>query len=344
MTTIRLLPIVILAVAALLIFKTVGIVTQGGYVLTGVGQVQAAGGGGGDHGGGAAAPPGETLTLPSGPTIEDSSPTLESNNPTLGAEPAAGGHGSTTAATHEAPPADAASGTADAGHGETPEAGQEAAAVAGEAEGNVVAEANACDPVPVAAEGEDASADGQLTVMPGDCPLPADAVPQALSADGTTPLSSPDATPTERVLLERLATRRTELEAYEQELAMRASLVDAAEKRIDERQATLQGIEDQISSLVEQRKAMEEGQFASIVAMYGTMKPKDAAAIFDQLDMEVLVRVAKMMTPRKMAPILAAMNTARAQELTVRLASAETDPLESMTPDNLAALPQIVGQ
>ena len=78
--------------------------------------------------------------------------------------------------------------------------------------------------------------------------------------------------------------------------------------------------------------------------MYETMKPKDAANIFNALDVEVLLRVAKMMSPRKMAPILAEMNTARAQELTVRMASASSDPLDSMTPDDLASLPQIVGE
>jgi flagellar motility protein MotE (MotC chaperone) len=74
------------------------------------------------------------------------------------------------------------------------------------------------------------------------------------------------------------------------------------------------------------------------------MKPKDAASIFDELDMEVLLRVAKMMTPRKMAPIMAAMSTARAQELTVRMATDTTEPAEQMSVDDLAALPQIVGQ
>ncbi len=329
MNSVRLLPIVILAVAALLILKTVGIVTQGGYVLTGVARAEAAGGGAGGSAGNAAEQGGATPTLAGEPTLSDTSPTLENSAPTLGqAEATSGDHGGETQGEHGEAGAD----TAALGIG--PE-GQE---------GNAIAQLNACDPRPAGGEEDVPSPDGQLMVVPADCPLPGDAVPQVLTPEGAVQLGSADATPTERALLERLAARRTELDAYAQELAMRASLVDAAERRIGERQATLQSIEDQIASLVEQRKAMEEGQFAAIVDMYGTMKPKDAAAIFDQLDMEVLVRVAKMMTPRKMAPILAAMNTGRAQELTVRLASAETDPLESMTPDDLAALPQIIGQ
>ncbi|MCS6758365.1 MAG: hypothetical protein MO852_04280 [Candidatus Devosia euplotis] len=96
--------------------------------------------------------------------------------------------------------------------------------------------------------------------------------------------------------------------------------------------------------LVDQRQEMETGQFAGIVAMYETMKPKDAVSIFNNLDMEVLLRVAKTMSPRKMAPILAAMDAARAQELTVKMAALSDQPATEMTSADLSALPQIVGQ
>lgn len=322
MTNIRLLPVVIMAVSALLVLKTVGLVTNGGYVLGGATVALAAGGS--EH---AAPAGGETLTLPSEPTIEDATPTLSDGSPTIGAA-SSGGHDA-PAASH-APTA----APADAAH----------AAVEVAAQSNSIVADNECAPVPVLPEGGELNPDGELTVLPTDCPFPQDALPQLITAAGTQPMATGNTTMTEQVLLERLATRRTELEGYEQELAMRASLVEAAEQRIAERQETLQSIEAQIASLVEQRKAMEEGQFAGIVAMYETMKPKDAANIFNALDIEVLLRVAKMMPPRKMAPILAEMNTARAQELTVRMASDSVDPLEQMTPQDLAALPQIVGQ
>ncbi|QYO75268.1 MotE family protein [Devosia salina] len=328
MTNIRLLPVVILAVAALLVLKTIGLVTNGGYVLTGVSIAQAAGGGG------SGAAPGETVTLPGEPTIEDASPTLSDGTPTLG-ESASGaeGHGAPAAEHGSSGEGEAAAqgdAAADGGHGETPS--------------NVVAAENACDPRPVSEKGEEDTSEGQLTVIPADCPPPGDAQPLMLTPDGVTPLGAGGSTLTEQALLERLSNRRTELDSYEQELAMRASLVEAAEKRIEERQQTLEALEGQIAALVEQRKEMEEGQFAGIVAMYETMKPKDAANIFNALDIEVLLRVAKMMSPRKMAPILAEMDTMRAQELTVRMASASADPLDQMAPEDLAALPQIVGQ
>jgi flagellar motility protein MotE (MotC chaperone) len=179
-----------------------------------------------------------------------------------------------------------------------------------------------------------------------DCLPSGDAIPMEIGADGTIiPMIGADATTgTEQQLLERLVARRDELQQYEQDLALRASIVDAAEKRIEERAATLQALETQISTLVDQRQEMETGQFAGIVAMYEAMRPKDAANIFNNLDIDVLLRVAKTMSPRKMAPILAEMNAPRAQELTVRMADLADMPAAEMTPDNLAALPQIVGQ
>jgi flagellar motility protein MotE (MotC chaperone) len=73
------------------------------------------------------------------------------------------------------------------------------------------------------------------------------------------------------------------------------------------------------------------------------MKPKDAAAIFDQLEMPVLLRVARAMSPRKMAPILAAMSTTKAKDLTSSLAADEGQQTVSVGEADPAALPQIVG-
>ncbi len=74
------------------------------------------------------------------------------------------------------------------------------------------------------------------------------------------------------------------------------------------------------------------------------MKPKDAAAIFDQLEMSVLLRVARAMNPRKMAPIMAKMNPSRAQELTAGMAVDQVEPTIELAGEDLGALPQIVGE
>ena len=335
MKTVRLLPVVVMAVAALLVFKTIGLVTNGGYVLTGVTAARAAGASGGEA---ASGPEGET-------TLDDSAPTLSDTAPTLGvSETAAGGHGE---------PASAESPAADHATPASATSGDNCVAVDAELKENGSVTTTA--PAAAAGHGEAAPAEGAaadpgtssfVDSMALDCFPSGDAVPMQVDASGVpVPMTNVQGgSATQDSILQSLAARRTELEAYEKDLALRASLVDAAEKRVAERQTTLEALEAQISALVDQRQEMEAGQFAGIVAMYETMKPRDAANIFNALDMDVLLRVAKTMNPRKMSPILAAMDAARAQELTVRMAALADQPAAEMTPDDLAALPQIVGQ
>jgi flagellar motility protein MotE (MotC chaperone) len=75
------------------------------------------------------------------------------------------------------------------------------------------------------------------------------------------------------------------------------------------------------------------------------MKPKDAAGIFDELEMEVLVRIGRALNPRKLAPIMARMNPIKAKDLTANLAVDQVEPTIAMTPvAAVGQLPQIVGQ
>ena len=366
MTNIRLLPVVVLAIAALLVLKTMGLITNGGYVLTGVSVAQAAGASApADHGGGTTEAD-STVTPAGEPTMEDTSPTLADPAPTLGAPgPSAGGHGAPAA--EAAPAADHGAAAPVAAAADPVAAAPIAAASSGTycvesnasitEGGEVVMEGVATEAAGggsshAAPEGGEATAPAEppagsfAAQMAADCLPSGDVVPREINAAGEmVPLAGAGGlSGTEQQLLERLTARRAELQQYESDLTLRASIVDAAEKRIEERTATLEALEAQISTLVDQREEMETGQFAGIVSMYEAMKPKDAANIFNNLEMDVLLRVAKTMSPRKMAPILAAMDATRAQELTVQMAALADRPAAQMTPDDLAALPQIVGQ
>jgi flagellar motility protein MotE (MotC chaperone) len=120
-------------------------------------------------------------------------------------------------------------------------------------------------------------------------------------------------------------------------------VVEAAEKRLAERIAGLEAIEARISSLVDERKGQDDSQFSALVNMYENMKPADAADIFNELEMDVLLRVARAMNPRKMSPVMAKMATPKAQSLTLRLAEFEVEPSLDEPIDNLENLPQILG-
>ena len=62
-------------------------------------------------------------------------------------------------------------------------------------------------------------------------------------------------------------------------------------------------------------------RFKGVVTMYENMKAKDAARIFDRLDLNILIEVSTAINPRKMSDILAQMTPESAERLTVELAN-----------------------
>ena len=58
----------------------------------------------------------------------------------------------------------------------------------------------------------------------------------------------------------------------------------------------------------------------SLVKIYEKMKPKDAAQVFERLEMPVLLKVIERMKEAKTAPILAAMDPGKAKAVTVAIA------------------------
>jgi flagellar motility protein MotE (MotC chaperone) len=127
--------------------------------------------------------------------------------------------------------------------------------------------------------------------------------------------------PAEMAILERLQARRAELDARAKELEMRESLLNAAEKRLEGRIAELKDLESRVNSSVQKREENDASRLKNIVVMYENMKAKDAAKIFDRLDLKILVEVATLINPRRMSDILAQMQTDMAQQLTVELAA-----------------------
>ena len=129
-----------------------------------------------------------------------------------------------------------------------------------------------------------------------------------------------DVSPTEIRMLEDLLERRTQLEAWERDIDMREKLLAATESRIDDKIDRLKGINDSIEGLVKQFNDREDEKITSLVKIYETMKPKDAARIFNELDLEILIEVLHRMREAKAALVIAKMNSARAKEITMELA------------------------
>ena len=143
----------------------------------------------------------------------------------------------------------------------------------------------------------------------------------------------------ERAILERLQSRRQELDARAREIDIRESLLRAAEKRVESRVEELKAVESRIATATEQKSEAEAAHFKGIITMYEAMKPKDAAKVFDRLEMPVLFEIASQIAPRKMSDILGLMSPEAAERLTVEMAR-RAGPDKSAS----AELPKIEGK
>jgi flagellar motility protein MotE (MotC chaperone) len=127
-------------------------------------------------------------------------------------------------------------------------------------------------------------------------------------------------------MLQSLVTRREELDNRERELELRTNLLTVAEKRVEERITELKKVESKIQSLLKQYDEQQEEKLQSLVKLYQAMKPAEAARVLETLDMSILIEVADRMSERRMAPIMAAMDPARAKEITTELATRKKLP------------------
>jgi flagellar motility protein MotE (MotC chaperone) len=125
----------------------------------------------------------------------------------------------------------------------------------------------------------------------------------------------------ERAVLESLQQRRQELETRSREMEVRDSLLKAAEKRIEQRLQDLKDAETRISGASAKRDEEDQAKFKSLVTMYENMKAKEAAKVFDRLDLRILVELATKMNPRRMSDILGVMTPEAAERLTIEIAN-----------------------
>jgi flagellar motility protein MotE (MotC chaperone) len=161
---------------------------------------------------------------------------------------------------------------------------------------------------------------------------PAAAAPAVAKVEEPAPALStaganvPAMTEEEMAVLQKLSARREALDARERELDLRENLLAAAEKRLDAKLAEMKKIQGTVSGLIQKHDEEEEAKLKSLVKMYEIMKPKEAAQIFEKLEMPVLLDVIERMREQKSGPIIAKMDPAKAEKLTAALAERRTLP------------------
>lgn len=128
-----------------------------------------------------------------------------------------------------------------------------------------------------------------------------------------------DFTQSEILILQDLATRREALDLRSKEIDKKAIQLKVAEEEIDKKLKQLQEYEQKLNRLVNEYNEKQKEKISSLVKLYSTMKPKDAARIFNTLDIDIIVSLFKEMKPSVASSILSQMSEQKAKTVTDEL-------------------------
>jgi flagellar motility protein MotE (MotC chaperone) len=187
------------------------------------------------------------------------------------------------------------------------------------------------EPVPIATTPSASPAPATLTIQeepaadpsaawpePAGGPPSAETTGKAGTTGGAPPIEADTAcpgTPTEIADVAMEARRR-------RDAALRLeSGVAAREAALQVEAARLAALKAQLDARAAGAKVEDEARVGQLVKVYETMKPKDAAQVFDRLEMPVLLSIAARMREVRLASILAAMDPAEARAVTMALAA-----------------------
>ena len=126
-------------------------------------------------------------------------------------------------------------------------------------------------------------------------------------------------TQSEIQILQELAERREALDLRSSEIDKKAVQLKVSELEIEKRLKQLQEYEQKLKLLVQEYNEKEKAKIASLVKVYANMKPKEAARIFETLDLEVTVALLKEMKPTSSSAILAQITPAKAKAITDKI-------------------------
>ena len=185
--------------------------------------------------------------------------------------------------------------------------------------------------------GQNAAAGTTTSTPAAQTPSTAAAPPAQATADGAAANKDAAGSAAAESTFDPLTLTKAEIDVLRQ-LAKRRDELDARAKALDDRDALLKATERKIAEEVKQMQQMKaeyeqaktarddavEANMRRLVTVYESMKPEEAARIFETMEGAVLLDVVTRMGERRLAPILAQMSPAKAQALTIAMANRRT--------------------
>lgn len=125
--------------------------------------------------------------------------------------------------------------------------------------------------------------------------------------------------PEEIILLKKLSERRKLLQEENERIQTQTNILNAIEKNIEKKIQQLQEIEKKIQQSSKNNNTNKQNRLKSFVKIYENMPPKNAAHIFNELDITLVVKIISHMKEIKVSNILSNMNLEKAKQVSIYL-------------------------
>tara|TARA_R110000751_G_scaffold66780_2_gene136349 strand:- start:36897 stop:37520 length:624 start_codon:yes stop_codon:yes gene_type:complete len=128
-----------------------------------------------------------------------------------------------------------------------------------------------------------------------------------------------------------LAADQKIMETQFAELTDQELSLQARQQELDRRAADLDALQQTLAARWKEMQTASDEDLIHLARMYGTMKPDQAAAIFNQMDPDFAGSFLRLMRSEQAGLILASMETRKAYEVSLKLAEMNADIRQNET-------------
>lgn len=136
--------------------------------------------------------------------------------------------------------------------------------------------------------------------------------------------------PKEVLVFKSLGLRRQELDKREKSLHQKEMEIGLLDKKIKEKVTALQEIEKKVKEQLSILDKTEIEKAEKLAKLYSTMKPKDAASIFEGLDLAIVIAIASKMSEKKLSAIFALLSPDKARQITTKISNKSSTLAKSL--------------
>ena len=119
--------------------------------------------------------------------------------------------------------------------------------------------------------------------------------------------------------LSALQQRETEIRKKEEQLKEKEERLGKLEKEVEQKVKDLLALQKDVQTVRTEKQETQNTKVRNLAKIYGTMKPKEAAKLMENLDDKLVMNIIATMTPDEAAAILALMEVKKAAKISEAL-------------------------